>query len=269
MFSLLRKRLGIPGVISIVALVFATTGGAFAAKYVITSKSQIKPSVLKALKGKRGARGLQGAAGPQGPVGPVGPAGARGAAGANGTVGPAGPAGPKGATGPAGVGTTGPTGPTGVGVTGPAGATGATGATGTTGTFAFGELPNGATMTGAWSPYTSTPGGLPGAFEGAGTAEISFGLPVDPAPDLVYVSNEEGSATGCPGVVNGIPQAAAGKLCVYEAEPPEGAVEPAVASYDPSQPLGPGDAGKTGAILEFSECEPFCVLNGTWAVTGN
>ena len=37
MFSLLRNRFGIPGVISVVVLVFAMSGGAFAAKFVVTS----------------------------------------------------------------------------------------------------------------------------------------------------------------------------------------------------------------------------------------
>ena len=41
MFSLLKNRLGIPGIIAIIALVFAMGGAAFAAKkYVITSTKQ-------------------------------------------------------------------------------------------------------------------------------------------------------------------------------------------------------------------------------------
>jgi hypothetical protein len=73
-------------VIAGLALFFALGGSAVAARhYLITSASQIKPSVLKA---------LHGAAGPVGPAGPVGAAGPAGA------VGPAGPAGAQGATGP-------------------------------------------------------------------------------------------------------------------------------------------------------------------------
>jgi hypothetical protein len=76
MFSLLRNRFGIPGVISVIALVFAITGGAWAAKGVIITKlSQIKPSVQNQLKGK---------AGPAGPAGLPGPAGAKGDPGAKG-----------------------------------------------------------------------------------------------------------------------------------------------------------------------------------------
>jgi hypothetical protein len=78
--------------VAIVALVFAMTGtGIAASHYMITSTSQIKPSVLKKLKGhagpvgKQGLSGAVGLTGPQGPIGPIGP------------IGPAGPS-----TGPAG-----------------------------------------------------------------------------------------------------------------------------------------------------------------------
>ena len=90
MFSTLRTRFGLPGVIATAALVFAMTGGAFAAKYLITSTKQIKPSVLKALKGNAGPAGAPGAQGPQGP------AGANGAQGATGAAGPTGATGAKG-----------------------------------------------------------------------------------------------------------------------------------------------------------------------------
>ncbi len=46
MFSMIRKRLTYANVAMTLALVFAMTGGAYAAKkYMITSKKQIKPSV--------------------------------------------------------------------------------------------------------------------------------------------------------------------------------------------------------------------------------
>src|SRR5690242_5475040 len=64
------------------ALVFAMTGGAYAAKhYLITSTKQISPKVLKQLRGKTGP------AGPAGATGPAGPAGAAGAKGENGANG--------------------------------------------------------------------------------------------------------------------------------------------------------------------------------------
>ena len=82
--------------ISVVALVLSFTGTALAGRYLITSSSQIKPSVRKALKGSRGAAGARGPIGPQGVAGPQGAQGARGERGADGQQGPAGPAGKTG-----------------------------------------------------------------------------------------------------------------------------------------------------------------------------
>ncbi|MFI4977498.1 MAG: hypothetical protein ACHQC8_02290 [Solirubrobacterales bacterium] len=65
--------------ISLLALFFALGGTAIAAKhYLITSTSQIKPSVLKQLHGKAGETGPAGAAGAAGPAGPQGSQGPAG-----------------------------------------------------------------------------------------------------------------------------------------------------------------------------------------------
>ncbi|KRF37598.1 hypothetical protein ASG94_09945 [Nocardioides sp. Soil805] len=82
---------------AIIAIVLAALlvggGTAMAAgKYIITSKSQIKPSVVKQLKGKTGKTGATGATGAQGPTGARGPTGATGATGPQGPQGPAGSA---------------------------------------------------------------------------------------------------------------------------------------------------------------------------------
>jgi len=86
---------GKPSPASIIAslALFLALGGTAAATshYLITSTSQIKPSVLSKLKGRRGAIGPAGPAGPQGRGGPQGlegPTGPSGATGAQGLPGP-------------------------------------------------------------------------------------------------------------------------------------------------------------------------------------
>jgi hypothetical protein len=94
----LSRRLNYANVAATLALFFAMTGGALAAKhYLINSTKQINPKVLKKLKGRTGrtgATGKEGPAGKEGPFGPPGkegPAGKRGAAGKEGTEGEPGP----------------------------------------------------------------------------------------------------------------------------------------------------------------------------------
>src|SRR4051794_434275 len=96
-----------PGlVIAVVALFIALGGTAFGAHFLITSTSQIKPSVLKKLRAKRGPAGVKGATGASGPAGPAGPQGKEGATGKEGapgiegTPGKEGPAGKEGKEGP-------------------------------------------------------------------------------------------------------------------------------------------------------------------------
>jgi hypothetical protein len=106
------RRPPVNTVIASLALFFALGGTAIAAQhYLITSTSQIKPSVLAKLKGNTGANGAQG------PQGPTGPDGSQGSAGPSGLQGPAGPTGPQGPTGQVGargeVGERGPEGPAG------------------------------------------------------------------------------------------------------------------------------------------------------------
>jgi hypothetical protein len=56
--------------VAVLALVFAVSGGAYAAgSYLITSTKQISPSVLAQLKGNASANDAKGASGAQGPAG--------------------------------------------------------------------------------------------------------------------------------------------------------------------------------------------------------
>ncbi|HEU4978360.1 MAG TPA: hypothetical protein VFT42_05660 [Solirubrobacteraceae bacterium] len=96
------RRFSYGGVVGTLALFLALGGGAFAAQhYLITSVSQISPTVRQALRdggarGPRGHTGPTGAAGAKGDTGAQGPQGPQGPRGATGDRGPEGPQGPKG-----------------------------------------------------------------------------------------------------------------------------------------------------------------------------
>jgi hypothetical protein len=218
MLSMIRKRVTFANVALTLALVFAMSGGAYAAKkYLITSTSQISPKVLSALKGK---------AGPAGPAGAVGV----GTAGAQGPTGPAGAAGAKGETGPEGK----------EGKQGVPGSPGAKGAAGSPWT-AGGTLPSKATETGAWAFGYLTEGATRGTT--LLRVPISFTIPlaaglegtgcatVEPVPtphvaatcqvhyinannEEVISESENVPSTACTGTVEA-PTAAPGNLCVY------------------------------------------------------
>jgi hypothetical protein len=82
MFAVFRSKFGIPGVISVMALVFAMIGGAYAASS--DGGGEATASAKKGKQGKPGKRGPTGATGATGPAGPQGAAGAKGDDGANG-----------------------------------------------------------------------------------------------------------------------------------------------------------------------------------------
>jgi len=82
MLRIIRRNVNVPTAVAVVALVFAMTGGAFAAKDYATGSKQST--------GKRGPKGPKGKRGPQGPKGPTGPKGDTGAKGDTGSQGPKG-----------------------------------------------------------------------------------------------------------------------------------------------------------------------------------
>ncbi len=247
-------RVSPAGMIATLALIFAMSGGAYAAsKYVITSTKQIKPSVLKSLQGKTGPAGAPGSAGP---------AGAQGAQGAQGPAGPAGSQGSQGGKGETGSqGTKGTTGA--AGATGPKGATGATGTTGYTET-----LPAGKTETGSWVIR-----GTANAKEEKRVTAISFPIPLKEEINVseVHVVKTGETVAGCPGTPEK-PEAEQGFLCVYEGTSLLGAPK----GLEPFTVIQTGKAsegaGTTGGELIYLTREPTTPgeevsVQGTWAVT--
>lgn len=163
MFSLMRNRFGVPGVIAVIALVFAMIGGAYAASGGLTSKQ--KKEVKKIAKSE--AQKLVGT----GPTGPAGPAGPPGTAGAQG---PTGPEGPEGLQGPAGAnGTNGADGKTVLsGTTVPAASLG------TNGDFYIRT-----TTSEIYGPKAAGVWGSPTSLKGADGAPGAPGAPGGPGPE--------------------------------------------------------------------------------------
>lgn len=273
MFSTLRTRFGIPGVISVIALVFAMFGGAYAASnssggHAVASKAK------KAKTGQRGPRGPKGATGPEGPQGPAGlagPAGPQGAKGDPGTPGSPGSAGTSVTSTELSIGDencenggsefTSASGTTyacsgGEGPEGPAGADGSP--------WAVGGLPAGATEMGTWATYVINEKQIT-------LAPISFNVPLaagkKPIVHFVRTNGEEelfgvptGAATTCLGTVSE-PTAPPGTLCVY-------AGAEIRMTYQSSNGLTRAGASLRLLSTEsFPEGEKFAEGRGTWAVT--
>jgi hypothetical protein len=277
MFSTLRTRFGIPGVISVIALVFAMFGGAYAA-----NNSASGGKATASAKAKKGPRGPKGATGPAGPAGPQGPTGAQG---------------PKGDAGAAGS-----NGSNGVGVTSapasaeecPSGGTKFTSASGTShvcnGEAASGGgypelLPEEKTETGTWGkPYPVTPG----TDEiGHVSFPISFPIPLAEEPTVVLVQPNEESKPACPGRGGSpdqepegyrptIPMAEPGFLCIYIDVVQNAEVEPLTKTPvyikevegEPFEEwfMG-GGASPTGTLVGARCTDEACAVGGSWAVT--
>jgi hypothetical protein len=209
MFSTLRTRFGIPGVISVMALVFAMFGGAYAANNSASGGGKATASA-KAKKGPRGPKGAKGDTGPAGPQGPVGSAGAAGAKGDKGDTGAAGSNGSNGTQGeqgePGEPGEPGPTGPEGVCSTENC------------------VLPSGATLKGTWTlPPTTTTAANENLYV-AISSSIPIGTPVF-AQSVAPGAADPNQIFGCTGTAehptieptSSVPAGAA-LICVYEQE---------------------------------------------------
>ncbi len=253
MFSTIRKRFTYTNVAVTVALVFAMSGGAYAAsKYVITSTKQISPKVLKTLQGKAGKAGANGAQG------------APGVAGAQGSAGPQGPQGPAGAAGPNGTN----------GENGKEGEKGKEGSPWTAG----GTLPSEKSEQGVWSVlYTATAAGQ------AGSADISFNIPLAEAPEATKTTNFIGLKEGeneenenktaipshCKGTVSN-PIAQPGNLCVFARSLGNATLGGAFLSQlflNPQEGTFEA-AGTNGTVMDFAAtAEGTVFADGDWAVT--
>lgn len=281
MLKAIRRRMTYANVVATLALMFAMTGGAFAAgKYLITSTKQIKPSVVASLKGVKGKNGKDGAAGPQGPAGPGGAAGPKGE---NGTSGQAGKDGVS-VTSSESAGTIEATHCVGVGgsklesVSGKSYVcNGKEGKEGKEGSpwVGGGTLPSEETETGTWG---TGPAGAEGG-QGFKFFPISFTIPLKKAPQQVFVPSNKESEPGCPGRGGGsfsttgqykptVPMAEPGMLCVY-AEGWEEAefVGVKTSIYENEEWfMDPGTAA-SGAMLDVHCLSNFCIAMGTWAVS--
>jgi Collagen triple helix repeat (20 copies) len=243
MFSAIRKRMHLSpsAAIATLALVFAMSGGAYAAsRYVITSTKQISPKVLKALQGKAGKAGASGPAGAQGPAGAVGAKGETGATGKEGLAGKEGAPGKNGENGKEG-------------------------SPWTDG----GTLPSKKTETGVWV-VAGTPFHF--SFLEAAEASLSFNIPLQNAlPEgAVHViaagANGAGGGT-CPTTSSvSQPEAEPGNLCIFESTRKVNAGS--IITQAPE--TGENEAaGKTGTVVlvDPETAEEQLVASGTWAVT--
>jgi Collagen triple helix repeat (20 copies) len=301
----IRKHLNPTTVVAFVALVFAMTGGAFAAtggggSSGAKASAALTPTATAAKsKAKPKAK-----AGPRGPAGPAGKPGATGPAGATGAAGAAGPVGPGGPQGTAG--TNGTNGTNGVSVTSKQLTTSeaacnkeggseftaegkktlaCNGKTGFTET-----LPSEKTLTGEWSASEHAAGG--GEIEGGFNTAVSFDIPLAEAPTPHYINAnkkepilnagvyEEVTSSECEGSAAN-PTASPGNLCVYARQETnvrkqktigEKIPLPRICSFATQEgcigaPL-PAIADRYGfGIQGQAEAAGFVIISGTWAVT--
>lgn len=274
MFSAIRRRLTYTNVAMTLALVFAMSGGAYAAsKVLITSTKQISPKVLKALAGKPGKPGPAGAQGPAGPTGAAGPAGAKGENGL------AGKEGPEGKEGKAGTSVASSVEPKGANckeggskfVAGGGTTYACNGEKGKEGTFGGQSLPAGKTLTGAWAAAGYSEEAFNLANPGVADTGVSFALPVAPGIEIFhveYIKSGDAPPAGCTGS-NGEPGAAEGYLCVFGRE--EFNLQPGFPEVKAIGKEGatPAESNTIGfTVSAYGADKGAIAMGGTWAVTG-
>ncbi len=296
-----RLHLSPATAISIVALVFAMTGGAYAITGAggsqgrgsaqspnegVTHSHALVGSTL-ASESKTKVKIKTGARGPAGPAGKTGPAGAPGSTGSQGPAGPQGPAGANGADGANGAnGTSVTSAAASASECGKGGGTAFTSASGTSkvcnGTEgkkgetgapwpAGGTLPEKAIEKGTWSLlYAATEADQPMS------SAISFTIPLEAEPEAHYIDREEQGKSGGPtapaikeGKCSGTaedPEAAPGNLCVFAT----GELHLKEYLLDGQFPAGNLiNASAYGAVVIGESTEEGTVqASGTWAVTG-
>jgi hypothetical protein len=276
MFSTLRTRFGIPGVISVMALVFAMFGGAYAASN--SSGGGKATASAKAKKGPRGPKGAKGDPGSSGPQGPAGPKGDAGAAGSNGAPGVSvtatesanaieGHCTGTGATGKGGSKFVSASGTTYAcnGMEGEEGQPGDPGDPWTAG----GVLPPEATETGAFMLGSETKSGV---YAGSALSAISFPIPLKSGLDeshIIYTYEgpwpancENADHAGNASPAN--PEASPGYLCIYR-----GAgvgFENTMEFVSPSGGQGTGVSG-VALLSEPNDTPNGNYMTGSWAVT--
>jgi Collagen triple helix repeat (20 copies) len=258
------RHLTYPNVIATLALLFAMSGGAYAAKhYIINSLKQINPKVLNELQGKQGAPGAPGPAGGPGPAGPVGSAG---------PIGPPGPVGPPGKDGTSVTSKELPKGDANCKEGGSefvAAESKQTFACNGSPWTAGGTLPEGSSEKGEWATVAQA--------ELVETG-ISFNIPLAAALDenhVHFIGPEEGEGEAkeasavqskeCEGTF-AAPKAASGHLCVFAALAfPFFSFSPRVSDLKGNKGADP--MGAQIAFFPEKPTETF-IAKGSWAVTG-
>ncbi len=247
-YTALQNQFGTAGlVLSIVAIVLALGGGAYAANHATVSKAKAgKP-------GPRGKTGPAGPAGSQGPAGPIGPPGTNGTNGTNGANGKS-PTVTKIEPGEPECAEQGGSRFT----VGNEEAEACNGQTGFTET-----LPPEKSEHGVWSFFRNR------EPTDESYASVSFPIPLPPgfnSGNVVYVAeNGTGVAPGCTGGTSEHPKAEPGYLCVYGVHETELSFG---GTRNPESTEGDEEGvGESGTVLHFTSTGADSLGFGVWVVT--